>query len=148
MDFLRGCRRLLGQKGDMLVGVDTKKDPEVIEAAYNDAAGVTAAFNLNLLERVNRELGGDFALNRFAHDAFYNAAEGRMEIYIRSLVHQIVTVSGRRICFAAGERIHTEYSYKYTADEFHRLAWRAGFHVFESWTDEDELFGVHYLRAI
>jgi L-histidine N-alpha-methyltransferase len=147
VDFLAGCRRVVGRRGAMLVGVDLKKDPALLDAAYNDSAGVTAAFNLNLLERINRELGGDFRLDRFAHDAFYNEAAGRIEIYIRSLADQIVTVAGRPIPFAAGERIHTEYSCKYTIGEFRRLAAHSGFRPSECWTDPAEMFSVHLLEA-
>jgi dimethylhistidine N-methyltransferase len=146
-EFLYGCRRVLGPGGEMLVGVDLKKDPATLDAAYNDAAGVTAVFNLNLLVRINRELDANFDLDRFAHDAFYNAAEGRIEIYIRSLTNQIVWVAGRRIRFAAGERIHTEDSYKYTTGDFQRLAARAGFRLARTWTDNAALFSVHYLKA-
>jgi dimethylhistidine N-methyltransferase len=146
VDFLAGCRRALGD-GAMLVGVDLKKDRDALDAAYNDSAGVTAAFNLNLLERVNRELDGDFRLDRFEHDAFYNEAAGRVEIYIRSLADQIVTVAGRALRFAAGERIHTEDSCKYTIAEFQRLAGYAGFRPEHCWTDRDELFIVHLLAS-
>ena len=147
VDFLAGCRRVVGRGGALLVGVDLKKDPGLLDAAYNDSAGVTAAFNLNLLERVNRELDADFDLDRFAHDAFYNEAAGRIEIYIRSLADQIVTVAGRAIRFAAGERIHTEDSCKYTIPEFQRLAGRAGFRPRRHWTDPAALFSVHLLDA-
>ncbi|HEX7969625.1 MAG TPA: L-histidine N(alpha)-methyltransferase, partial [Stellaceae bacterium] len=112
-----------------------------------DAAGVTAAFNLTLLERINRELDGDFDLDRFEHEAFYNQTAGRIEIYIRSLADQIVTVAGRAIRFAAGERIHTEDSCKYTVEEFRRLAARAGFRPERHWTDVDALFSVHLLAG-
>jgi dimethylhistidine N-methyltransferase len=147
VDFLAGCRRVVGRGGAMVVGVDLKKDPERLDAAYNDSAGVTAAFSLNLLERVNRELDADFDLDRFAHDAFYNEAAGRIEIYIRSLADQIVTVAGRAIRFAAGERIHIEDSCKYTIAEFQRLAGRAGFRPIRHWTDPAALFSVHLLEA-
>jgi L-histidine Nalpha-methyltransferase len=147
IDFLAGSRHVVGPDGAMLVGVDLRKDPAVLQAAYNDAQGVTAAFNLNLLERINRELGADFALDRFAHEAIYNEAAGRIEIYIRSLADQIVTVAGRAIRFAAGERIHTEDSCKYTIDGFRRLAVRAGFRPVRTWTDRDRLFSVHFLAA-
>ena len=148
VDFLAGCRRVVGRDGAMLIGVDLKKDYELLDAAYNDRAGVTAAFNLNLLERMNRELNADFRLDRFAHEAFYNAARGRIEIYIRSLADQIVTVAGRAIRFAAGERIHTEDSCKYTVAEFQRLAAHAGFRPERCWTDAGELFSVHLLEAV
>lgn len=147
VDFLAGCRRVIGRGGALLIGVDLKKDPALLDAAYNDSAGVTAAFNLNLLERMNRELDADFDLDRFAHEAFYNAAAGRIEIYIRSRADQIVTVAGRAIRFAAGERIHTEDSCKYTIGEFQRLAARGGFRPGPHWTDRDALFSVHLLEA-
>ena len=147
VDFLAGCRRVVGRGGAMLVGADLKKDPAILDAAYNDSAGVTAAFNLNLLERINRELDADFDLDRFAHDAFYNAAAGRIEIYIRSLADQIVTVDGRAVRFAAGERIHTEDSCKYTIAEFQRLAVRAGFRPARHWADSAGLFSIHMLEA-
>lgn len=146
--FLAHAARLLGRPGgEMIVGVDLKKDPALLHAAYNDSAGVTAAFSLNLLARMNRELDADFELGRFAHDAFYNPARGRIEIYLRSLAAQTVTVAGRRIRFAAGERIHTEYSYKYTLAEFDALAAEAGFVTLQAWTDPAGLFSVHWLRA-
>jgi L-histidine N-alpha-methyltransferase len=145
--FLANCRRLLGRDGDMIVGVDLKKDPDLLDAAYNDRAGVTAAFNLNLLERANRELDADLDLDRFEHVAFYSEARGRVEIYIKSLVDQQVRIAGRRISLAAGELIHTEYSYKYSVAEFHRLALRAGFRPVATWTDRGELFSVHYFAA-
>lgn len=147
VDFLRGCLKVVGQGGAMLVGVDLRKDPELLRRAYNDRAGVTAAFTLNLLERINRELGGDFDLARFAHEAIYDEAAGRIEIYIRSLADQIVTVSGRAIRFSEGERIHTEDSCKYTVEEFHQLAARAGFRPKRTWTDRERLFSVHLLAA-
>jgi len=145
--FLRGCRAMLGRAGAMVVGVDLKKDPSLLHAAYNDAAGVTAAFTLNLLARMNREIEADFDPSRFRHEAFYNPAAGRVEIYIRSTMDQIVTVAGRRIRFAAGERIHIENSYKYTVAEFQRLAEGAGFRAAACWADDRDLFSVHYLKA-
>ncbi len=149
--FLANCRRLLGPSGDrggdMIIGVDLKKDPDILDAAYNDRAGVTAAFNLNLLERANRELDADIDLDRFEHVAFYNEARGRVEIYIRSLVDQQIHIAGRRIRLAAGEPIHTEYSYKYSVAEFRRLAGRAGFRPVETWIDRGELFSVHYFAV-
>jgi dimethylhistidine N-methyltransferase len=147
LDFLVGCRRVLGHGDAMLVGVDLKKDPGLLDAAYNDSAGITAQFILNLLERMNRELDADFDLDRFEYEGFYNAAEGRIEIYIKSLADQIVTVAGRAIRFAAGERIHTEYSCKYSIVEFQRLASRAGFRPLRHWTDRSDLFSVHLLAV-
>ncbi len=144
--FLANLAQILGPGGELLIGVDLKKDPAILEAAYDDPAGVTAAFNLNLLERINRELDGDLDIDRFEHVARYNAADGRIEIYIRSLADQEVAIAGRRIRFAAGELIHTEYSYKYAVAEFRALAARAGFRPVDTWTDPAELFSVHYFR--
>ena len=146
VDFLAHCADILGSGGEMLIGVDLKKDAAILDAAYNDRAGVTAAFNLNLLERINRELDGDLDLDRFEHVAFYNEAEGRVEIYIRSLADQEAGIAGRRFAFAEGELIHTEYSYKYSVAEFRALAARAGFRPVDTWTDPAELFSVHYFR--
>lgn len=145
VNFLVGCRNVIGPKGAMLVGVDLKKDPKLLHAAYNDSQGITAAFNLNLLTRINRELEGDFNLDRFSHDAFYNPQAGKVEIFIRSDADQIVTVGGERFRFANGERIHTEDSCKYTVPEFQHLASRAGFRPARCWTDPAELFSVHLL---
>jgi L-histidine Nalpha-methyltransferase len=147
LHFLRGCRDLLGAGGAMVIGADLKKDPEILRAAYNDAAGITAEFTLNLLARMNRELGADFNLRRFAHQAVYNAEVGRVEIHVRSLMDQIVTVSGRGFKFARDELLHVEYSYKYTVEEFQRLASRAGFAPSACWTDAESRFSVHYLTA-
>jgi len=144
--FLANYAHILGPKGEMLIGVDLKKETDILEAAYNDRAGVTAAFNLNLLERVNRELDGDLDIDRFEHLAFYSSAEGRVEIYIRSLAHQTAQIAGRRFRFAKDELVHTEYSYKYSVDEFRVLAARAGFRPVDTWTDPGELFSVHYFR--
>src|SRR6516225_4777897 len=144
--FLANYARVLGPGGEMLIGVDVKKDPAIIEAAYNDRAGVTAAFNLNLLERINRELEGDLDLDRFEHVAFYNEAQGRAEIYIRSLDDQEARIAGKRFDFTAGELIHTENSYKYSVEEFRALAARAGFRPVVTWTAPAELFSVHYFR--
>jgi dimethylhistidine N-methyltransferase len=145
--FLRRAGRTLGSGGAFLVGVDLKKDRAVLDAAYNDRAGVTAAFSLNLLARANAELGADFDLQRFEHEAFYEPRQGRVEIYLKSLAEQEVRVAGRIFRFHEGERIHTEHSYKYTVDEFARLAASAGFEARRCWTDEDRLFSVHLLEA-
>jgi dimethylhistidine N-methyltransferase len=144
--FLRHCAELLGPEGEMLVGADLKKDPTILNAAYNDRAGANAAFNLNLLARINRELDGDIAVDQFRHLAFYNPDAGRMELYLESLAAQSATIAGRRFEFAAGERVHTENSYKYAIREFHALAARAGFLPDHTWTDAAALFSVHYLR--
>ena len=144
--FLANCAQILGSGGEMLIGVDLKKDRRLLDAAYNDRAGVTAAFNLNLFERINRELDGDLDLDLFEHFAFYSESQGRVEIYIRSLADQQAKIGGRYFRFAAGELIHTEYSYKYSVGEFRDLAARAGFRPVDTWTDPAELFSVHYLR--
>jgi len=145
--FLRGARATAGPGGAMLVGVDLKKDESVLHAAYNDAQGVTAAFNLNLLARINRELGGDFDLASFRHHACYNAAMGRIEMHLVSTRSQRVTVAARRFEFAAGETIHTENSYKYSVAEFQALARSAGFTPDRCWTDAAAQFSIHYLVA-
>jgi len=136
-----------GQAGRMLVGVDLKKDANVLYAAYNDAKGVTAAFNLNLLRRINRELGGDFDLRGFAHYAFYNPGPGRIEMHLVSLARQTVSVGEHRFAFSAGESIHTENSYKYSIDEFQALAAQAGLRGARVWTDRRGLFSLHGLVA-
>ena len=146
-EFLREARATVGPGGAMLVGVDLKKDEALLNAAYNDAQGVTAAFNLNLLTRINRELGADFDLGAFRHWAFYNAALGRIEMHLVSEKPQSVTIAGHRFEFAAGETIHTENSCKYSVDEFQALARSAGFVPEHCWTDPAQLFAVHYLAA-
>ncbi|SKA37109.1 dimethylhistidine N-methyltransferase [Enhydrobacter aerosaccus] len=145
--FFRKARELLGKDGALVLGADLKKDPARLHAAYNDSAGVTAAFSLNLLRRMNRELQGSFDLKAFAHEAFYNAEQGRIEIYLRSLRDQLVTVAGRTFPFLEGERIHTEYSYKYDEAGLAALAQQGGFKVAHSWTDPDRLFAVTYLTV-
>ena len=120
--------------------------PAILNAAYNDAAGVTAAFNLNLLARCNRKLGADFDLGAFAHRAFYNSAAGRIEMHLDSLCAQTVQVAGGAFAFTAGEPLHPENSYKYRADEFRHLATQAGFAPLQTWTDTAGLFSVHVLQ--
>jgi dimethylhistidine N-methyltransferase len=145
--FLAGAARLLGTGGEFLIGVDLKKDRGLIEAAYNDRAGVTAAFNLNLLVRINRELGADFDLSAFSHRAVYNVREGRIEMHLASERDQIVSVAGRSFAFRRGDTIHTENSYKFAIDEFRALSEEAGFEPVRVWTDDARLFSVHYLRV-
>jgi len=143
-EFLgRTCRGLSADA--FLIGVDLKKDPAILDAAYNDAAGVTAAFNLNLLERINRELGANFDLGGFAHHAAYVPRRGRVEMHLKSLRAQSVRVAGREIRFAAGESIHTENSYKYSVAGFRELAERSGWQVGRAWFDDRELFSVDVL---
>jgi L-histidine Nalpha-methyltransferase len=145
VEFLKRCRRVVGADGAMLVGVDLKKDARLLHAAYNDAAGITASFTLNLLTRINRELDGDFDLAKFMHDASYNPVEGKVEIFIRSLAEQVVTIAGERFRFRRGEGIHTEDSCKYSVPEFQSLAARAGFAPSRVWTDAAQLFSIHLL---
>ncbi len=137
-----------GQAGRMLVGVDLKKDANVLHAAYNDSRRVTAAFNLNLLARINHELGANFDLRRFAHYAFYNAAAGRIEMHLVSLARQTVRVGKHRFGFDQGESIHTENSYKYSVEGFRALAGRAGYAGKKVWTDRRGLFALHGLTAV
>jgi len=148
VSFLRRARRLLGDQGALVLGTDLKKDPGRLHAAYNDAAGVTAAFTLNLLRRMNRELHATFDLKGFAHEAFYNPVEGRIEIYFRSLRSQSASVAGRSFVFAENERVHTEYSYKYDLAGLQALACDGGFRIDRTWTDPDRLFAVSYLKAV
>jgi dimethylhistidine N-methyltransferase len=145
--FLRMTRGQVGRKGAMLVGVDLKKDANVLHAAYNDARGVTARFNLNLLARINRELSGDFDLRAFRHYAFYNAPAGRIEMHLVSLRRQVANVGRYRFAFQAGESIHTEDSCKYAIDEFQSLAAMAGFHGAKVWLDRRGMFALHGLLA-
>lgn len=143
--FLEDCRGLLGPNCAFVVGVDLKKDTGILLPAYNDRDGVTAAFNLNLLDRINRELGGTFDLSAFAHQAIYNADEGRIEMHIRSLADQTAELMGETVSFAEGETIHTENSYKYGIEEFQAMAGAAGWEPLKVWTGADNLFSVHYL---
>jgi L-histidine Nalpha-methyltransferase len=145
-EFLANAAQLLGSGSAFLVGVDLKKSETILLPAYNDARGVTAAFNLNLLVRANRELGANFDLSRFAHDAVWNAEAGRIEMYLVSLAEQTVHVAGRAFAFGEGERIHTENSHKYTVDEFRLLAGASGWTPVKAWTDADRLFSLHLLR--
>jgi dimethylhistidine N-methyltransferase len=144
--FLRNLHRLLPARGGLLVGVDLVKDRELLEAAYNDEAGVTAAFNLNLLQRIRRELDSDIDPERFIHHAFFNEAESRIEMHLISPQAQDVTIEGRRFHFARGESLHTENSYKYTPASFRDLAGSAGFEAVAMWSDPRELFSVHFLQ--
>jgi len=145
-EFLRQAARVLGQGATMIVGVDLIKDTAVLDAAYNDAAGVTAQFNLNILARMNRELGGNFDLSSFRHRAFYNVENHRIEMHLESLKAQTVAVAGGSFAFEKGETIHTENSYKYTIESFRTLAREAGWRWAATWTDEKNYFSVHALR--
>jgi dimethylhistidine N-methyltransferase len=146
LQFLRIAARVL-RGGALLVGADLVKDPGILHAAYNDAQGVTAAFNLNLLARANREIGARFDLEQFAHSAFYNAPLQRIEMHLMSRQRQRVNVCGQVFDFAEGETLHTENSYKFTVDSLRALASRAGFRPGPVWTDAKGLFSVHWLTA-
>ena len=149
LSFLKAMRRVLREGDALLLGVDLKKDPAVLEAAYNDALGVTSAFNLNVLARINRELGGGFDLRNFQHKAFYNESAGRIEIYIESLVNQRVRIEKLEleVEFAAGELIHTENSYKYDRAGIEALASATGFEHSRMWLDSQERFSSNLLLA-
>ena len=144
--FLRRARALVGHSGGVLIGVDLQKRTEVLDLAYNDPEGYTAAFNLNLLARINRELSADFDLSAFEHLAFYNADRSRIEMHLCSLRAQQARVGSHAFSFAAGETIHTENSYKYTPSGFSALAREAGFHLSRMWTDRAHLFAVFFLH--
>jgi dimethylhistidine N-methyltransferase len=146
--LLRRIARLCGPGGGLLLGADLKKDAAIIERAYNDRAGVTAAFNINLLVRINRELGADFQSDAFRHQAFYNQEQGRIEMHLVSEGAQVVHIDGREFAFAQGESIRTEYSYKYSLQDVRDLARPAGLEVKKVWTDEERLFSVQYLTVI
>ena len=146
-EFLEGAAVTLGSGGFLVIGVDLKKDRSMLDAAYNDAEGVTAAFNLNLLRRINRELGGTFALQDFEHRAFYQPGLGRIEMHLVSRRQHEVSVGGKMFSFRSGETIHTENSYKYTPREFRALAAEAGFRAALTLIDPLKRFSVHGLQA-
>lgn len=146
--LLRNVARLVGPGGGLLLGVDLRKEPAVLERAYNDAKGVTAAFNLNLLARLNRELGADFDPAGFRHRAFYNRDLHRIEMHLVSATEQRVRVAGRTFAFRAGETIHTENSYKHDATELARRAADWHLRADQTWTDRDGYFAVLYLTAV
>ncbi|UTW06871.1 L-histidine N(alpha)-methyltransferase [Pseudomonas benzenivorans] len=145
-DFLRNLHAQLPHGAGLLIGVDLVKDTAILEAAYNDEAGVTAAFNLNLLERLRGELDCDVDPARFVHRAFFNAAQSRIEMHLLSPEAQEVRIEDEHFAFAAGESLHTENSYKYSLDGFVALAAQAGFKAMAVWTDRRQLFSVHYLQ--
>jgi dimethylhistidine N-methyltransferase len=145
LDFLRGARTLVGEDGGVLIGVDLRKSKARLDLAYNDPEGWTARFNLNMLARLNREMGADFDLAAFSHDAFYNEDAGRIEMHLVSARSQSVAVARRRFYFQPGETIHTENSYKYTPQGFLALAREAGLRSHRLWTDPAGWFGVFYL---
>ena len=143
--LLENVARVSAPHGGLLIGVDRKKDVSVLEAAYNDSLGVTAAFNVNLLERMNRELEADFDLDRFEHRAVYNEQAGRIEMHLVSLVEQTACVANEEFQFDRHETICTEYSHKYEIDEFGQLAQQAGWQLHSQWSDDNDYFSVLYL---
>lgn len=145
--FLRMVRGLVGDGGALVIGVDLKKDPAVLHAAYNDAAGVTAAFNLNMLAHLNRSFAANFDLAGFEHIAFYDEDMGRIEMHLQSLRPQTVSLAGKSFTFAAGERMRTEISCKYDVAEFEALGRRAGFEPVDVWFDDERRFAVFGLAA-
>ncbi|MBX2821353.1 MAG: L-histidine N(alpha)-methyltransferase [Rhodothermaceae bacterium] len=146
--FLNRISASAGRGGGLLIGVDLQKDPLVLEAAYNDKEGVTAAFNKNVLSRINRELGADFDLDGFEHKALYNDEAGRIEMHLISQHEQNVHIGEHSFTFRHGETIHTENSHKYTLPQFAALAKRADFKVSRLWTDNRCLFSIHYLTVV
>jgi len=146
--FLMRAGDLLGRDSDMLIGADLQKPLDILLPAYDDAKGVTAAFVLNVLQRINRELEGDLDIDRFEHLSIYNETKGRIEIYIVSRAAQEIQVMGERFRLAAGERIHTENSHKYTLEQFAAMARKAGWGTEQSWVDDGKLFSLHYLRRL
>ena len=147
LEFLRRIANVSGRGGGLLIGVDLQKDQSVIEAAYNDNARVTAQFNLNLLARLNREIGADFDLSQWRHRAIYNSEAGRIEMYLISTTDQTVHIGDREFHFRGGEKILTEHSYKHTPEGFIALARQAGFDFVKLWTDDARLFGVFYFSC-
>jgi dimethylhistidine N-methyltransferase len=145
--FMRSAREILGEGAQMVIGVDLEKDERALYDAYNDSAGVTARFNLNVLVRINRELGGNFDLSAFMHRAIYNRERHRIEMHLISKKTQTVRMLGHSFAFRAGESIHTESSYKYSLDRFTALARGSGWSPRELWTDKADMFSVHALMA-
>jgi len=147
-NFLENMANMLGSNGGLLIGVDLKKNPSTLHAAYNDMDGATAEFNLNLLTRINRELGANFNVEDFSHHAFYNEGKGRIEMHLVSNRPQSVFIDSEYFHFEKGETIHTENSYKYHIEEFQELASKAGFNARRVWTDENNLFSLHYFEVV
>jgi len=148
ISFLRNARKLLGATSKMLIGVDLAKSVDRLERAYDDSAGVTGRFNKNVLVRINEELGADFNLKNFAHQAFFDRRHSRIEMHLVSLADQRVSIDGtHEVTFHAGETIHTENSHKYTVAGFRQLAHRAGWRSTIDWVDDDRLFSIHLLES-
>jgi dimethylhistidine N-methyltransferase len=148
VSFLRRIHRHVGTKGTAVIGADLTKDPRILRAAYNDRLGVTAEFNLNLLARINRELDGNFRLDRFSHEARWNSANSAVEMHLVSLQAQTVVVDGQSFAFEAGESIHTETSRKYGVQTLSAIVESAGWYIEEMWTDPRQSFGVFGLASL
>ncbi len=146
--FLKDIHSKAGPDGQLLIGIDTKKSPEVLNCAYNDAAGVTAAFNLNLLNRIRRELAADVDVANFSHNAFYNEDLGRIEMHLVSRNDQCLHINGSSFDFKAGKSIHTKNSYKYMPEEFKALAQEAGWSSQKVWLDPQHYFSLHLLKVL
>lgn len=145
--FLQNAKQSLGQRAIFIAGVDLKKSENILVPAYDDAQGVTAAFNLNLLNHLNETMSGDFDLDAYAHEARFNTEFSRIEMHLRALSDQTITLAGHNFEIADGETIHTENSYKYSLDEFNQLAHQSGWQPLINWTDERELFSLNMLLA-
>lgn len=143
--FLRRVKELVGDNGGLLIGVDMKKQPEILNAAYNDANGITEAFNLNVLDHLNHEYEGNFNTAQFDHVARYNEQQGCVQMFLESQMEQTVQLAGQDFNFKSGERVHTENSFKYGKDEFLEMASRAGFRSSKTWQDDNGWFSIFYL---
>lgn len=146
-EFMRSARTTLGDNAKLLIGVDTKKSPEIIHNAYNDSLGITAKFNLNILHRINRELGCDICVENFEHYAFYDATLGRVEMHLVSLIEQSFQLGDYTITLEQGESIHTENSYKYNPQDFASLVAKSGWHTQQSWHAENGMFSMYLLQG-
>jgi dimethylhistidine N-methyltransferase len=146
-EFMQRLGGWMNGDGGILIGIDLHKSTRTLEAAYNDGQGVTAKFNLNILNHINNLAKADFDTGAFSHRAFYNEEKQRIEMHLVSDRDQVVNVGDTRIVFTRGETIHTENSYKYTQEKFRDVAQDAGFEIRSSWYDDDKLFGVHYLET-
>jgi len=146
--FLRNLGQWLNRDGGVLIGIDLHKSTRILESAYNDERGITALFNLNILSNINTVMNADFNVDRFSHRAFYNEEKYRIEMHLVSEQDQVVSLGDTDITLARGETIHTENSYKYTPERFRDITRRAGFEICSSWTDNQQLFGVHYLEPV
>ena len=148
VSFLRTAAETLGSGNYLLIGVDTLKSPSILIPAYDDSQGVTAAFNLNLLERLKRELGAEIDIEAFAHEARFNKCEGRIEMHLVSRATQTIRIGQHTFSFRPGETIHTENSHKYTVEGFCELAGRAGWRCERTWLADESMFSLHLLQAV